>query len=98
MERRKQNTDEKMRSFKEIVGTSRVAGQEHIACIPGKPGMRHVHVIGRPFMVRQRLLEHIIMEEIKRGHGVAFIDLHGDMAKGILDACSPGSQNSQAAK
>ncbi len=98
MEKRKQNTDEKMRIAKEIVGTSRVAGQEHIACIPGKPGMRHVHLIGRPSMGMSGLLEHMIMADIKKGYGVATIDLHSDTAKGILDACPPGSQNSQAAK
>ncbi len=98
MEKRKQNTDEKMRIFKEIVGTSSVAGQEHIACIPSKPGMRHVHVIGSPSIGMSRLVEGMIVEDIKKGHGVAFIDLHSDMAKGILDACPPGSQNSQAAK
>ena len=98
MEKRKQNTDEKMRISKEIFGTSSVADQEHIAGIPDKPGMRHVHVIGRPSVGMSGLLEDMIMADIKNGHGVAFIDLHGDTAKGILDACPPSSQNSQAAK
>ena len=98
MEKRKQNTDEKMRSFKEIVGTSSVADQEHIACIPDKCRMRHVHVIGRPSMGMSELAEHMIMADIKKGYGAAFIDLHSDTAKGILDVCPPGSQNSQAAK
>ena len=98
MEKRKQNTDEKMRIAKEIVGTSSVADQEHIAGIPGKPGMRHVHVIGNPSTGMSKIAEDMIMADIKKGHGVAFIDLHGNTAKVILDACPPSSQNSQAAK
>ena len=98
MKKTKRNTDKKMRIFEEIVGPSSAADQEHIACIPDKLSMRHVHVIGRPSTGMSRLVEDMIMEEIKRGHGVAIIDPCGDMAKGILDACPPGSQNSQAAK
>ena len=98
MEKRKQNTDEKMRIFKEIVGISSAADQKHIACIPDKLSTRHVHVIGRPSMGMSRLLEDMIMADIKRGHGVAIINPCSDMAKGILDTCPPTSQNSQAAK
>ena len=86
MEKTKQNIDEKMRVSKEIVGTSSVEDQEHIACIPDKPGMRHVHVIGRPSMGMSELAEDMIMADIKNGHDVASIDLHGDTTKGILDA------------
>lgn len=98
MKKTKQNIDKKTRISEEIVGTSSVADQEHIACIPDKLRMRHVYVIGRPSTSKSRLVEHMIMDDLKKGHGVATIDLHDDMAKGILDACPPGSQNSQAAK
>ena len=98
MEKTKRNTDEKMRIFKEIAGISSAADQEHIACISDKLSTRHVHVIGRPSMGMSRLLEDMIMADIKKGYGVAIIDPCGDMEKGIQDACPPGSQNSQAAK
>ncbi len=98
MEKTKRNTDEKMRIFEEIVGISSAADQEHIACIPDKLSMRHVHLIGSQDQGMSTEMECMIMADIKNGHGVAFIDLHGDTAKGILDACPPGSQNSQAAK
>ena len=98
MEKRKLNTDEKMRISKETFGTSSVADQEHIARIPDKPGTRHVHLIGSRDQGMSTEMECMIMADIKNGHGVAFIDLHGDTAKGILNACPPGSQNGQAAK
>ena len=84
MQKVKRNTDQKMGIFKEIVGISSVADQEHIACIPDKLSMRHVHVIGRPFMGMSGLLEDMIMADIKRGHGVAVFDPHHDMVDRLL--------------
>ena len=84
MEKGKRNTDEKMRIFKEIVGTSSAADQEHIACISDKLSMRHVHVIGRPSVGMSGLLEDMIMADIKRGHGVAVFDPHHDMVDRLL--------------
>ena len=98
MENRKRSTAEKMKIYKGLFGTSSVADQEHIVCIPDKLRMRHVHVIGRPSMGTTTLLMHMIMNNIKNDHGVGIIDPYGDMAKRILDACPPGSQNNRTAK
>jgi hypothetical protein len=98
MEKTKRSTTEKIRIYKELFGTSSVSDQERIVCIPDKLRMRHFYVNGRPSMSMSTLLEHMIMDDIKKGHGVAIIDLHSDMVKRILDACPPGSQNNQTAK
>ena len=98
MENRKRSTAEKMKIYKGLFGTSSVADQENIVCIPDKLRMRHVHLIGRPSMGMSTLIEHMIMDDIEKGHGVAIMDPNSDMAKRILDACPPGSQNNRAAK
>ena len=98
MEKTKRNTDKKLRISKGLFGTSSVADQEHIVCIPDKLCMRHVHIIGRPSMGMSTLIEHMIMDDIEKGHGVTIMDPNSDMAKRILDACPPGSQNNRAAK
>ena len=98
MEKRKRSTDEKLRINKGLFGTSSVSDQEHIVCIPNKPRMCHIHVIGRPSTGMSTLIEHMIMDDIEKGYGVAVLDPHGDMVEELLDACPPGSQNNQAAK
>ena len=98
MENRKRSTAEKMKIYKGPFGTSSVADQENIVCIPDKLRMRHVHLIGRPSMGMSTLIEHMIMDDIEKGHGVTIMDPNSDMAKRILDACPPGSQNNRAAK
>ena len=98
MENRKRSTAEKMKIYKGLFGTSSVADQENIVCIPDKLRMRHFHLIGRPSMGMSTLIEHMIMDDIEKGHGVAIMDPNSDMAKRILDACPPGSQNNRAAK
>ena len=88
----------KLKIYKGLFGTSSVADQEHIVCIPDKLRMRHAHLIGRPLMGMSTLVGRMIMDGIKKGHGVAIIDPHGDLVEELLDACPPGSQNNQAAK
>ena len=98
MEKKKRTAAEKMRINKGLFGTSSVAGQERIVCIPDELRLRHVHVIGRPFMGMSTRLMDMIINNIKNGHGVAIIDPHGNMVEELLDARPPGSQNNRPAK
>jgi len=66
------------------IGTTNVAGQEHIICIPEKIRKRHIHLIGSPDMGKSTLMINMIMDDIIKGHGVAVIDPHGDLAKEVL--------------
>ena len=66
------------------IGTTNVAGQGHIICIPDKIRSRHIHTIGSPDMGKSLLLKNMILHEIMQGHGVALIDPHGDLAKELL--------------
>nr|MDD3720825.1 type IV secretion system DNA-binding domain-containing protein [Candidatus Gracilibacteria bacterium] len=45
---------------------------------------RHMYIIGKTGMGKSTLLENMIVDDIKKGRGVAVIDPHGDLAEGIL--------------
>jgi CxxC-x17-CxxC domain-containing protein len=47
---------------------------------------RHIYVIGKTGMGKTNLLEHLVIQDIRNGHGVAYIDPHGDTAEKILRA------------
>jgi len=66
------------------IGTTNVAGQERIICIPDKIRTRHIHLIGSPDMGKSTSIINMIMDDIIKGHGVAVIDPHGDLAKELL--------------
>ncbi len=45
---------------------------------------RHTYIIGKTGMGKSVLLENMIMDDIKKGRGVAVIDPHWDLAEGII--------------
>jgi hypothetical protein len=46
---------------------------------------RHMYVLGKTGMGKTTMLENMVMSDIYAGHGVAYIDPHGDTAEKILD-------------
>ncbi len=46
---------------------------------------RHMYVLGKTGMGKTTLLENMVLSDIHAGHGVAYIDPHGDTAEKILD-------------
>lgn len=50
---------------------------------------RHVYVLGKTGMGKTTLLENMIVADIRAGHGVAYVDPHGDTAEKILDFVPP---------
>lgn len=54
---------------------------------------RHVYVIGKTGMGKTTMLENMILADIFAGHGVAYIDPHGDTADKILDFIPPWRVN-----
>ena len=50
---------------------------------------RHVYVIGKTGMGKTTLMENMVLEDIFAGHGLAYIDPHGDSAKKFLDFIPP---------
>lgn len=47
---------------------------------------RHMYIIGKTGMGKTNLLETMAIQDIRRGHGVAYIDPHGDTAEKLLKA------------
>ncbi|MFC1676616.1 type IV secretory system conjugative DNA transfer family protein [Planctomycetota bacterium] len=66
------------------IGTCNIAGRKHTVCIPDDIRLCHTHLIGKPRQGKSTLEEHMIMDDIKKGHGVAVLDPHGDMVDRIL--------------
>jgi hypothetical protein len=50
---------------------------------------RHMYIIGKTGMGKTTMLENMIISDIIHGHGVGFIDPHGDSAEKILDFVPP---------
>ncbi len=60
--------------------------QERVFGIKTDDRRRHMYVIGKTGMGKTNLLENLVIQDIQKGHGVAFIDPHGDTAEKLLKA------------
>lgn len=47
---------------------------------------RHMYIIGKTGMGKTNLLENLVIQDIQRGAGVAYIDPHGDTAEKLIRA------------
>ena len=45
---------------------------------------RHMYLIGKTGMGKSTILENMIIDDIRAGHGVAIVDPHGDLAEKII--------------
>ncbi len=50
---------------------------------------RHMYVLGKTGMGKTTLLENMILNDINAGHGVCYVDPHGDTAERLLDFIPP---------
>ncbi|MEK7580800.1 MAG: type IV secretion system DNA-binding domain-containing protein [Patescibacteria group bacterium] len=50
---------------------------------------RHIYIIGKTGTGKTELLKYMIMQDIRAGHGVCFIDPHGDAAEDLLSQIPP---------
>ncbi len=46
---------------------------------------RHMYIVGKTGMGKTTLLENMVIQDIRNGHGLAYVDPHGDTADRILD-------------
>jgi CxxC-x17-CxxC domain-containing protein len=46
---------------------------------------RHMYIVGKTGMGKTTLIENMVLSDIMAGHGVCYIDPHGDTAEKILD-------------
>ena len=52
---------------------------------------RHMYLIGKTGMGKTTVMENMAIQDIRNGHGLAFLDPHGDSIQRILD-CVPSSR------
>ena len=67
-----------------LIGTYMYAGELNEVRIP-KNERRSTHIIGGPGYGKSTVQEHLIVDDILNGHGVAVIDPHGDLALSVLE-------------
>jgi DNA helicase HerA-like ATPase len=58
--------------------------QETVFGIKTDDRRRHIYVIGKTGMGKTNLLENMVIQDIQNGHGVAFVDAHGDSAEKLI--------------
>lgn len=58
--------------------------QERVFGIKTDDRRRHMYVIGKTGMGKTNLLENMVIQDIRNGHGVCYIDPHGDTAEKLL--------------
>ena len=52
-----------------------------------------MYLIGKTGMGKTTLMENMVIQDIRNGHGVAFLDPHGDSVQRILDSIPPSRIN-----
>ncbi|MEY4744078.1 MAG: hypothetical protein RL272_23 [Candidatus Parcubacteria bacterium] len=50
---------------------------------------RHMYVLGKTGMGKTTLLENMVLADVYAGHGLAYVDPHGDTAEKLLDFIPP---------
>lgn len=60
--------------------------QERVFGIKTDDRRRHMYIIGKTGMGKTNLLENLAVQDIRNGHGICFIDPHGDTAEKLLKA------------
>lgn len=71
------------------LGKSVYRGQERAIHITEKDRMRHMYVLGRTGTGKTELLKSMILQDIKAGHGVCFLEPHGEGIDELLELVPP---------
>ena len=67
-----------------VIGFSTYAGSFVQVCLPDQERARHTHLIGRSGSGKTSAQEHMILQDIEAGSGVAVLDPHGDLSERLL--------------
>lgn len=67
-----------------VIGESVFRNERRIIRISDDDRRRHVYVVGQTGTGKSTLLANMIIDDVKRGKGVAMIDPHGDLAETVL--------------
>jgi hypothetical protein len=73
-----------------ILGENIYQGMKSMVKITREDRRRHIYVIGQTGTGKTTLLKNMVIQDIKNGDGVCFIDPHGDVAQEILGLIPKG--------
>ena len=71
------------------LGESAYRGIKRSVNISDSDRMRHIYIIGATGTGKSELLKDLIMQDIKKGAGVCFMDPHGDAVEDLLQMIPP---------
>jgi hypothetical protein len=66
------------------IGICSYAGDCQRVCLPEVIRKTHTHLIGASGVGKSTTEEHLILQDIEQGHGVAVLDPHGDLIERLL--------------
>ncbi|MEY4723752.1 MAG: hypothetical protein RLZZ324_1265, partial [Candidatus Parcubacteria bacterium] len=72
-----------------LFGLTNFRNQERRFGIKTDDRRRHMYVIGKTGMGKSTVLENLVVSDINAGHGLCYIDPHGDTAEKLLDFVPP---------
>jgi type IV secretory pathway TraG/TraD family ATPase VirD4 len=67
------------------MGVSRYRGVDRPIYVDEDDRRRHMYIIGKTGTGKSQLLEEMVLQDIRKGKGVAVIDPHGDLITGIMN-------------
>ena len=71
------------------LGESAYRGTKRSVYLGGDDRRRHVYIIGKTGTGKTEMLKEMIMQDIRDGHGLCFMDPHGDAIEDILQMVPP---------
>jgi len=71
------------------LGMSAYRGVKRPVYITNSDRMRHIYIIGATGTGKTELLKDLIMQDIKKGYGLCFMDPHGDAVEDLLKLIPP---------
>lgn len=77
--------EEQHNEYMSFLGTRTIWKEEQLFGITEKDRAQHVYAIGKSGTGKTTLVRNLIIQDILAGKGVAFIDVHGDSARELLD-------------
>ncbi len=72
-----------------VLGVNRYGAEESAVHFAPQDRLRHCYVIGQTGTGKTGLIKNMIMQDIRRGEGVAFIDPHGNDIEDVLASVPP---------
>lgn len=72
-----------------VLGVNRFGGSETTVHFDDDDRMRHFYLVGQTGTGKSTLLKNMIIQDIRRGEGVCFIDPHGSDIQDVLAAVPP---------